>query len=148
MDFISAEAISKWSSPSRSYRMADRWATSFASSKVTVSTPSWMRLAVIRSSTALSALRTSPPQQAAKCSRTPSSQDASTSSSWACKAIPLSTAGRISSAVSILNSKTVERDRMALNMVKYGFSVVEAISVIFPFSMNSSKDCCCFLLKY
>ena len=31
---------------------------------------------------------------------------------------------------------------------KYGFSVVEAISVIFPFSINSKSDCCCFLLKY
>ena len=26
--------------------------------------------------------------------------------------------------------------------------MVEAMRVIFPFSMNSSRDCCCFLLKY
>ena len=31
---------------------------------------------------------------------------------------------------------------------KTGFSVVEAMRVIFPFSINSSRDCCCFLLKY
>ena len=29
-----------------------------------------------------------------------------------------------------------------------GFSVVEAINVICPFSINSNKICCCFLLKY
>ena len=28
-----------------------------------------------------------------------------------------------------------------------GFSVVEAINVICPFSINSNKICCCFLLK-
>jgi hypothetical protein len=62
--------------------------------------------------------------------------------------ITLRTAGRHSSGVTGLNSKTVARLRMALNTVKYGFSVVEAIRVICPFSINSSKLCCCFLLKY
>ena len=66
------------------------------------------------------------------------------SSSWKAR----STAGRTSRASTVLNSKTVDRDNTALKMQKYGFSVVEAITVIFPFSMNSSRDCCCFLLKY
>ena len=31
---------------------------------------------------------------------------------------------------------------------KYGFSVVDAISVMSPFSIYCSRICCCFLLKY
>ena len=61
---------------------------------------------------------------------------------------PRSTAGRASWAVICLNSNTVARDSTAPNTAKKGFSVVEAMRVMRPSSMNSSRDCCCFLLKY
>ena len=40
------------------------------------------------------------------------------------------------------------RRRIAEVAKKCGFSVVEAIRVTLPSSMYSSRDCCCFLLKY
>ena len=47
-----------------------------------------------------------------------------------------------------MNSNTAEREIIALYTYRYGFSVVDAISVIRPSSINSRSDCCCFLLKY
>ena len=58
------------------------------------------------------------------------------------------TAGSASFGVTGLNSNTVERLKIAPNTQKYGFSVVDAMSVMRPSSINSSSDCCCFLLKY
>ena len=98
--------------------MAERWATTAASARVMWITPWSMRPAFISSSTALSALRTSPPLAAASFSRTPASQSTDAPSSPAIRASPRSTAGRTSSAVRALNSNTVERERMALKMVK------------------------------
>ena len=100
------------------------------------------------SSTEFIALRTSPPQAELILRRTPFSISGVTAFLSAKMPIARLTAGSTSYAGTCLNSNTVERLKIALNTQKYGFSVVEAMSVILPSSINSSSDCCCFLLKY
>ena len=98
--------------------MEERWATSLASAMVMVRTPSGVAAAFISTSTPLRALRTSPPLAWARYSFTPSSQQLSPPSSSSMSFTARSTAGSRSSGVRALNSKTVDRDKMALKMVK------------------------------
>ena len=100
------------------------------------------------SSTEFIALRTSPPQEAEICRTTPSASVSGVPRRAFIMSTARRTAPSTSRALTGLNSNTVERLRIALNTQKYGFSVVEAMSVMRPSSMNSSSDCCCFLLKY
>ena len=100
-------------SPPLSYRMALRWATCSASSRVRVSLPSLGSAAWLRSSTALMALRTSPPQAVAICRGTPASHSSGRGerSCWIFSA--RRTAGSASSGETGLNSNTVLRDSSA-----------------------------------
>ena len=94
--------------------MALHWLSCTASSRVTYSPPSFGLAERYNSSTAFTALRTSPPHPAATVRGTSSAQS---KGSWLRSFSMLSartTAGMVSSTVSGLNSNTVLRDSSAL----------------------------------
>ena len=94
--------------------MALRWVMARASSRVIV----LPRAAENSSSTALMALRTSPPQAALICVRASGSKDSGVSRSRLRSSEARSTACRTSSGSTGLNSKTVQRLKIALKTVK------------------------------
>ena len=100
-------------SPPLSYRMALRWATCSTSSRVSISFPSLGMAAWHRSSTALMALRTSPPQAVAICRGTSCSQSRGRGERSCSIFSARRTAGSTSSGDTALNSNTVLRDSRA-----------------------------------
>ena len=101
-------------SPPRSYRMALRWDSALASSSVSSRPPSLGTTASQRSSTALMDLRTSPPQPWATSAGTSGSHVRGRGVRVFMTSKARSTAGRISSAGTDLNSNTLLRESSAL----------------------------------
>ena len=95
--------------------MEDRWVTALASAMDRAIFPSCTGAAENSTSTALMALRMSPPQQEAMYSKAPSSGSAVTAIRCSKKPTARLTAFSAASGVICLNSKMVDRLRMALN---------------------------------